>query len=143
MVRRGLGQDSKIEKVAANRSQAVRGCVGAIDGCIIPQKNPGRAVPNPTRYHCARKDKFGILLTAACNADRIINWYDITSSPSTHDHSAFRNTNLGTLVYSGGLGTRFFLGDNAYVCGPNMIVPGNDDDFNYEQSQMRMNIECA
>ena len=24
-----------------------------------------------------------------------------------------------------------------------MIVPGDDDDFNYEQSQMRMNIECA
>jgi hypothetical protein len=128
---------------AKSRKQAVRGCVGAIDGCIIHQKNPGLAVDNPARYHCARKDKFGMLLSASCNADREITWYDISASPSTHDHSAFRNTELGTLIYSGGLGDLFMLGDNAYVCGPNMVVPGDDDDFNYEQSMMRMNIECA
>lgn len=35
------------------------------------------------------------------------------------------------------------MGNNAYVCGPNVIVPGDDDDFNYEKSMMRMNIERA
>ena len=55
---------------AKSRSRAVRGCVGALYGCVFHQKNSGVAVPNPKRYFCARKDKFGVLLTATCNADR-------------------------------------------------------------------------
>ena len=42
------------------------------------------------------------------------------------------------------------FGDNAYVNSPYMCVPyrnvaagSNEDDFNFFQSQVRINIECA
>ena len=67
----------------------------------------------------------------------------MSSSPSTHDHAAFRNTDFGRGIYAGLLGDFSLFAGNSYACGPNFIVLGDDDDFNYEQSRIRMNIECA
>ena len=64
-----------------------------------------------------------------------------TSLASQHWTCSY--TDFGRGIYAGLLGDFFLLADNAYVCRPNVIVPGDDDDFNYEQSQMRINIECA
>lgn len=38
-----------------NTTNTTKGAIGAIDGCIIRMKNPGKAVPNPGDYYCARK----------------------------------------------------------------------------------------
>ena len=99
-----------LEDPGAKRS-VDRGCVGALGGFVLHQKNPGGAIENPKRYHCDRKNKFGILLSALCGAHRKFTWYDISSSPSTHDHSAFQNTEFGHKIYAGLLGQKnMYLG---------------------------------
>lgn len=35
------------------------------------------------------------------------------------------------------------LGDCAFQCSQTMITPGSDDYFNFEQSSLRINMECA
>jgi hypothetical protein len=121
-----------------------RGVIAALDGCIFWQKNPGVSVHNAIRYHVARKCKYGILASAICDSQRRFLWFDMSHTPSTHDYSAFADTDLGQRIYNNELPYPFFLlGDNAYVCSKSVIVPGDDDDFNYEQSALRMNIECA
>lgn len=129
---------------AKSRDQTIRGLVGCLDGCIIAQKNPGMAVHNPNEYHCTRKSKFGILLSAIADTDGKFVWFDMSSTPQTHDFSAWKKTAFGGLVHDGKLPGGFFLfGDNAYVCGPSLVVPGTDDDFNFEHSSLRMCIERA
>jgi hypothetical protein len=89
--------------------KALRGAIGALDGCIFWQHSPGVAVENPNRYYCARKCKFAILASAICDSERRFLWFDMSSTPSTHDHSAFRKTNVGSRIYNGDLPRPFFL----------------------------------
>ncbi|KAJ8607509.1 hypothetical protein CTAYLR_010769, partial [Chrysophaeum taylorii] len=104
---------------AKSRNQCFKGCVGAIDGCIFEKQNPGCAVDNAQRYHVPRKDKYGLLA------------------------QAFEN---GCIP-----GSFFLIGDAAYCCKswllspiPGSHVPGSpEDSFNYVQSALRMNVECA
>lgn len=127
-----------------SRRQTLRGVVGAIDGRCIWQTNPGLAVHNPSRYYCARKDKFALLLMAICDSDRRFRWFDISATPTTHDSLAWIQTKLGQRVKNGDLPARFFfIGDCAFTNTHSMISPGHDDDFNFEHSSMRINIECA
>lgn len=127
-----------------SRQNVIRGAIGAIDGCLIPQKNPGSSVENAGRYYCARKEKYSILLMAMCDADRRFLWFDMSCTPTTHDSLAWLTTELGQRFERGELPSPFFvLGDSAFTCTLNMISPGKDDDFNFEQSSLRINIECA
>lgn len=132
------------EFAAKSRQQVMRGVVGALDGCIIAQKNPGAAVENPRRYFCARKDKFGLLLMAICDARRRFLYIDLSCTPTTHDSLAWLSCQLAQDIEEGKLpSTYYLLGDNAFTCTRSMITPGSNDDFNYEQSRLRINIECA
>lgn len=127
-----------------SRQNAIRGAIGAIDGCLISQKNPGCSVDNAGRYYCARKEKFAILLMAICDADRRFLWFDMSCTPTTHDSLAWLTTELGQIFERGELPNPFFLlGDSAFTCTLSMISPGKDDDFNFEHSSLRINIECA
>ena len=91
---------SEIERVFRAKSShgLITGCVGAIDGCLIWQKNPGIAVHNPNRYYCARKEKFALLLMAIADADRRFLFYDISCTPSTHDSLAWDCTQLAQRI---------------------------------------------
>mmetsp|Transcript_4501 Transcript_4501/g.6791 ORF Transcript_4501/g.6791 Transcript_4501/m.6791 type:complete len:328 (-) Transcript_4501:272-1255(-) len=137
---------TEIEGVFRSKSShgMITGCVGAIDGCLLWQKNPGIAVHNPNRYYCARKEKCALLLMAIVDADRRFLFYDISCTPSTHDSLAWDSTRLAQRFAAGDLCERFFIfGDNAFVCTRSMITPGNDSDFNYFLSELRVNSECA
>jgi len=125
-------------------AQVIRGAVFALDGCVFWQKNPGRAVHNPSRYHCERKKMYGLLVMAACSAKRKILWFDCSHTPTTHDHTAFCHTDFGAQIRDGRLPDGLFgLGDSAFVCGKSLITPGGNDDFNFLQSSLRINIECV
>jgi len=137
---------TEIEGVFRSKSShgMITGCVGAIDGCLLWQKNPGIAVHNPNRYYCARKEKHALLLMAIVDADRRIIFYDISCTPSTHDSLAWDSTPLAQRFAAGDLCERFFIfGDSAFVCTRSMITPGNDTNFNYFLSELRVNSECA
>ena len=86
---------------AKSRRQVLRGVVGAVDGCIIWTKDPGIAVHNPRRYYCARKEKFGMLLMAVCNAEREFTYIDLSYAPTSHDSLAWLGSELGQKVLKG------------------------------------------
>lgn len=127
-----------------SRHNVIRGAIGAIDGCLVWQKNPGIQVDNPNRYYCARKEKFAILLMAIADSDRRIIWFDMSCTPSTHDSLAMLTTELGQRIERGELPHPFLiLGDSAFTCSLSLITPGKDDAFNFELSSLRINVECA
>lgn len=129
---------------AKSRQRVLRHAVGAIDGCCVWQKNPGVSVHNPRRYYCARKDKFALLLMAICDAERRVLWFDVSCTPTTHDSLAWTSTALGQQFAADKLPHPYYLlGDNAFVCSRSMISPGKDDNFNFEHSSLRINIECC
>lgn len=44
------------------KGKAFKGCVGALDGILIPMQSPGQSVPNPGSYYSSRKGYFAILV---------------------------------------------------------------------------------
>lgn len=85
-----------------------------------------------------------MLLMAMCDAQRRFIWFDMSHTPSTHDSLAWSGTTLGYKIANGELPHPFVvLGDSAFTCTNSMITPGKDDDFNFEHSSLRINIECA
>ena len=129
---------------ATSPSQCWLGQVGSIDGCVIPQQNPGRAVPNPKIYKCTRKGCFGILLMGLVDCERRFLWYNMSFAPTTHDSTAFKQTPFGKKLCEW-LPPPFFVnGDAAFQPGGDTImVPGGSDAYNFTQSSQRMPIEMA
>ena len=121
-----------------------RGQVGAIDGIDISQRNPGKAVHNPTRFYVPRKGGHMLLVIAICDAHRRFLYYDISHAATTHDSLAWSASKLGARFQQGDFPRPFFLaGDNAFTCSNSMVTPMNDSDFDFYQSSNRMAIECA
>lgn len=126
-------------------SMSWRGEVGAIDGMDISQRNPGKAVRNPLRFHVDRKDGYELLCIAICDAHRRFTFYDMSHEARSHDSNAWAGTPLGVKINEGALPLPFFLnGDAAFTCTNSMITPtGGATDFDFYQSSNRMAIECA
>ena len=61
-------------------SMSWRGQVGAIDGIDIKQKNPGKAVDNPARFHVVRKGGHMLLCIAICDSRLRFTYYSIGTS---------------------------------------------------------------
>lgn len=134
-------------------------CIGAIDGILIwihkPYDDDCKEIGiGPTKFFCGRKKKYGLNMQAICDARRRFLWVDIRFPGATSDYFAFTQSDLfrrleedEKLLYPG----LCLFGDNAYVNAPYMCVPftnvhgsGNTQDaYNFFQSQLRINIECA
>ena len=129
---------------ARSRKQVWAGQVGALDGVIFKQKDPGNRDGKQRRHHVARKDMHGILCQAIADVDRRILWFNMSYVGTTHDSLAFEGTALGQAVYNGELPAPYFLGaDNAYVQTDSVIGPGGGSDYDFEQSSNRMTVECT
>lgn len=104
----------------------------------------------PSRFFCGRKKKFGLNMQAVCDARRRFLWVDIKYPGSTSDYFAFDQSSLKIQLEQAGFLRRglCLFGDAAYANSPYMCTPfrsatGTKDDFNFFQSQLRINIECA
>ena len=133
---------------AGRRCPGWRGQVGALDGVHFPMIAPTlKDVANPMQYFVARKDKYALLCVAICDAKRRITWYDISQASQTHDSTAFGITKLGVRVQQeSALPEGFFINaDSAFCMSNSVITPtgGKHDDFDFQQSSMRVPIECA
>lgn len=118
--------------------------IAALDGCHFPQANPGVAVPNAQDYYVSRKGMYALLSVAACDAYYRFVLFEVRSEPNTADSLAWEMTDIGQWAKNGGIAWPYFIGaDAAYVQADHMVIPSFDDDFNYEQSRMRMFIEQA
>ena len=132
-------------------------CVGAIDGMLVwihqPSKSDIKVIEfGPAKFFCGRKKKFGMNLQAVCDARGRFLDVDMSYPGATSDFFAFDQSEVKTLLEQDGFlhpGYCLF-GDNAYVSTPYMCVPfrnvpggSKEDAFNFFQSQLRINIECA
>lgn len=131
-------------------------CIGAIDGILIWMERPGiticrEAGVDANKFFCGRKNKFGLNMQAVCDARRRFMDVSIRNPAATSDFLAFITSDIYQKVTTEGFlapGLTLF-GDNAYVNTRYMTTPfpnvssGTKDDFNFYQSQLRINIECA
>jgi hypothetical protein len=122
--------------------------VGAVDGVMVKIIKPAY---NGTQFYC-RKGFFAINVQAVVDHRRRITYLAISSSGSTHDSTAFKDTKLYREMMAGKLPVGFYLvGDDAYsACGAQMLCPyaGRNlvhtrDVFNFYQSRTRIAVECA
>ena len=89
-------------------------------------------------------------MQAVCDARRRFLWVDLKYPGSTSDFFAFDQSTLKSQLEQQGFLRRglCLFGDAAYANSPYMVTPfrsatGTKDDFNFFQSQLRINIECA
>lgn len=134
--------------------QFFEGCIGAIDGIQISIKKPQKryGVDNPRVYWC-RKRYYSVNVQAVCDADQMFTDIDIRWQGSSSDTLAWLTTDVYKAILAGKVPPWFyFVGDAAYPCMVTMLtpVPGNASDigkwaesYNFHQSQLRINIECA
>jgi hypothetical protein len=107
-----------------------------------PSKSHG-----PKGYYC-RKGFFSLNVQAMCDANRRFTFVSVKAAGSTHDSTAMAMSWLGKTITDGAFPRG--LCDDAYKGGEQMLVlwPGKDlgckkDSYNYWQSRMRIEIECA
>ena len=114
----------------------------AIDGVHFAITSPSELdVPNPMRYHVARKGEFALLCMAGCDAARRFLSFDISQAPTTHDSLAWSGSEIGQAVLNGELPDSFFVSGDAFSAGPSMVTPSGEpehDDYDYHQSSNRM-----
>jgi hypothetical protein len=132
----------------------MKGCVGAIDGIIIKTRRPSHKEDSqPRRFFCSRKQCYGLNAQATCDAIRKFTDVDISFPSSTGDSLAHRSSDLGMKLEQGLLPDWAWLnGDSAYCNSKYMMTPVSGtaanmgiwaDSYNYQQSSIRMPIECA
>lgn len=109
-----LTDESKLTKldlgfVENTRLQTLRGQIGAVDGCLLWQKNPGNAAHNSKRNYCACKENFSLLLIAIADSQRIFLGFEVSCIPSAHDLLAFLTIELGHIIEYGELRQPVYL----------------------------------
>ena len=150
-------QELLAEGFKAKSDAGIACCCGAIDGLLIWIEKPtdeecARIKVGSKKFYCGRKHKFGLNLQATCDSRKRFLNVSVFFPGSTSDFLAFEAS-----CFRSKLEEKDFLapglclfGDNAYVNRPYMAtpytsVPAGDrrDDYNFYQSQLRINIECA
>ena len=139
------------------RSQAgFNNCVGCIDGMLVWTKKPlstqcDKVGVDSDKFFCGQKGKNGLNLQGVCDAKKRFAYISVQHPATTSDYLSFVTSSLyQQLTVGSGLPSGFCLyGDNAYVNESYMCAPfpntssGPKDAYNYYQSQVRINIECA
>lgn len=134
-------------------------CVGAIDGIHIWTHKPTKHDVEDLgfgelKFFCGRKLKYGLNMQAACDArGRFLDVYIGTPGAASDFYSFGMSPLKEKLEKEGFLYPGLCLyGDNAYVNTASMAVPYRNvslqtdkykDAYNFYQSQVRINIECA
>ena len=133
-------------------------CCGAVDGLLIWTHQPTEEDcellgVGQKKFHCGRKNKFGLNLQAICDADCRFLDISILYGAASSDLLAFENWSLREkLDIPGFLAAGLCLfGDNAYVNRWSMATPYPNvsgfnrqmDAYNFYHSQLRIKIECA
>ena len=132
-----------------------RKCIGALDGVAIKIKCPvtGNLIRDPGNYFC-RKGFYALNTQAICNKSRRVLWMSAGHKGSTHDSTAFLETQLFKILEesSDWLHNKgyFLVGDSAYPLMGHLMVPYSDaksltpeDAFNFWLSNSQIQNECT
>ena len=148
-------QELLAEEFKSKSDIGISHCVGAIDGILMWIHMPTTSDCEelgigPSKFYCGRKKKYGLNMQAVCDARRRFLWVELKYPGSTSDFFAFDQSSFKSQLEQEGFLRRglCLFGDAAYANSPYMVTPfrtatGTKDDFNFFQSQLRINIECA
>ena len=126
-----------------------------MDGVAIKIKCPATSdlIQDPGNYFC-RKGFYALNVQAICDKSRRVLWMSSGHKGSTHDSTAFLETQLFKILdqNSDWLESKgyFIVGDSPYPLMGHLLVPYSDakslsaeDAFNFWLSNSRIHIECA
>lgn len=127
----------------------IEGCVGAVDGLLVHIWSPSD-VDNPGAYFC-RKKFYAINFLCMCDAQRRFRYVSGLCPGATNDAHAYSISSLHAALSTGALPSPYWIaGDAAFPLSNSVLIPYRgrglpefEDAYNYYQSQVRMNIECA
>ena len=130
-------------------------CIGALDGVAVKIKCPpvSELIGDPGNYFC-RKGFYALNVQAICDKSRRVLWLSTGHKGSTHDSTAFMETQLFKILdeHSDWLNEKgyFLVGDSAFPLMGHLLVPHADakplspeDAFNFWLSNSRIQIECT
>lgn len=126
------------------------GCVTAIDGWVCHTRKPTKEEVADAISYRNRKNCWGVVVLAGCDAELRYTMFSVKSSGSTNDTTAWdMSENKFLLTQEKRLPSSFFfIGDEAFVCLNQFLVPysgrslpSDRDAFNYNLSAMRQCIE--
>jgi hypothetical protein len=131
----------------------LKNCVMAVDGWVCKTRQPTRKEVGPAvASYRNRKQCFGIVVLAGCDADCRFTMLSVKSSGSTHDCTAWDSTIIKQYIMDNHLlPLRYYvIGDDAFACHNQFLTPYSgsgltcwEDSFNYYLSSMRQCIERA
>jgi len=143
------------EGFSSDSGGVFRKCIGALDGLAVKIKCPATSdlIRDPGNYFC-RKGFYALNVQAICDKSRRVLWMSSGHKGSTHDSTAFLETQLSKILdqNSDWLESKgnFIVGDSAYPLMGHLLVPYADakslspeDAFNFWLSNSRIQIECA
>jgi hypothetical protein len=137
---------------ASMSNGVMTGCVSALDGWVVKTRQPTRAEAGQSiMSYRNRKQMWGILVLAGCDARTRFNFFSAKCSGATHDYMAWEVSTLKEMVDESKLPAQYyFIGDEAFVNTNQFLVPWSGrglglyrDSFNYHLSRMRQCIERA
>jgi hypothetical protein len=140
------------EEFAKFSGDHLKDCVMAVDGWVCKTRQTTKKEVGPAiASYRNRKQCFGIVVLAGCDASCKFTLLSVKSSGSTHDCIAWENSNMKQYIDNGLLPKQYyFIGDDGFVCTNQFLTPyaGTglnpwQDSFNYHLSSMRQCIERA
>ena len=153
-----MGNENKLHEIINAFSKTsdgiLTGCIGALDGWLVPILCPKLSeVNNPGKYF-ARKGFYALNVQVICDKEKRVTWRSIGQIGSIHDSRAFNITSLAAYLkrnvqkfIEAGV---YFVGDSAYALRPYLLTPydnagpgSKDDVFNYFLSRNRIYVECV
>merc|ERR1711977_241951 len=120
------------------------------DGLAIKIKGPSSSECENPRSYFNRKQYFSVNLQAICDSKKRFKLASILCPGATHDATAWAASQFSSAIaVLEGMGF-YIVGDDAYPPSEYMITPysgsglsEDKDNFNFYQSRLRINIECA
>jgi hypothetical protein len=131
------------------------GCVTAIDGWVCHTRKPTKDEVADAISYRNRKNCWGVVVLAGCDAELRYTMFSVKASGSTNDVTAWDISENNYLLTQEKLlpEAYFFIGDEAFVCSDQhqFLVPYSGrslstgkDAFNHNWSAMRQCVErCA
>ena len=138
----------------------IRGCIGAVDGLLLPIESPQNEGGEGPRKYFTRKGFYAWNVQAVCDAHARITYFSMDYAGSTHDSLAFSMCDVAQTkilmrgdVYSMLVSNGYHLvGDEAYTAGHTLSTPWTGRAchgipsrlaYNYYHSAARITIERA
>ena len=131
---------------------AMPGCVMAIDGWVMMTRQPKvkEVGAEAVRSYWNRKETFGLVVMAGCDARARFKMFSVMSSGSCHDSIALEFSSWKKDVLDKDLlpPEYYIIGDEAFKTTQQLLTPWSGtglseakDSFNYHLSRMRCTIE--